>query len=213
MATTARTRRRPTTSLREAQKALTRQRLLEAALQEFAAYGYVGTTIDDIARAAGATRATFYLHFRAKSDLIREHIDALNAVNDEILAKLQKVAEDGSREAIEAWLENGFDFWEDFRPTASVVAEAVALEPSLRGDSDRNRNIGLKAISDGLRASGRVPEETLGARAILAYGQLDQCFMRWMSVGWEVERAHAIKVMASMWFVAFRDEPASGASA
>jgi AcrR family transcriptional regulator len=192
--------------LREAQKALTRQRLLDAAMQEFAAYGYVGTTIDDIARAAGATRATFYLHFKAKSDLIREHIDSMKTVVDRGLANLEKVAEDGSREAIEAWLVPGFDYWEEVRPTSHVIAEAVALEPSLRGDSDRNRTIGIKAIADGLRRSGRVPEETIQARAALCYGQLDECFKRWKDAGWEVDRAHAIKVMAAMWHTAFHDD-------
>ena len=57
-------------SLRDAQKQLTRSRLIDAAADSFRVRGYAATTIEDVASGAGATRATFYLHFRTKADLI-----------------------------------------------------------------------------------------------------------------------------------------------
>ena len=58
-------------SLREAQKALTRSRIVDAARAVFEREGYGGTSIGHIANAAAINRATFYLHFPGKADVFR----------------------------------------------------------------------------------------------------------------------------------------------
>ncbi|GGQ82970.1 TetR/AcrR family transcriptional regulator [Couchioplanes azureus] len=45
--------------------------ILDAALTVFCQYGYGKTTMQDVARAAGMSRAALYLHFRTKEDLFR----------------------------------------------------------------------------------------------------------------------------------------------
>lgn len=45
--------------------------ILDAALTVFCQYGYGKTTMQDIARAAGISRAALYLHFSSKEDLFR----------------------------------------------------------------------------------------------------------------------------------------------
>jgi len=60
--------RKPT--LRDAQKAHTRQRLLEAARNVFYREGYYGATVDQIVVEAGASRPTFYLHFKDKEEVL-----------------------------------------------------------------------------------------------------------------------------------------------
>ncbi len=60
--------RKPT--LRDAQKAHTRQRLLEAARNVFYREGYYGATVDQIVAEAGASRPTFYLHFKDKEQVL-----------------------------------------------------------------------------------------------------------------------------------------------
>lgn len=47
----------------------TRQRLLDAAEHVFLAQGVAGTSLNDIAQAAGTTRGAIYWHFRDKADL------------------------------------------------------------------------------------------------------------------------------------------------
>jgi AcrR family transcriptional regulator len=46
-----------------------RGRILDAAAEAFMRTGFAATTIDDIARAVGATKGLLYYHFRAKFDL------------------------------------------------------------------------------------------------------------------------------------------------
>ncbi|TDB83593.1 TetR/AcrR family transcriptional regulator [Actinomadura sp. KC216] len=49
-----------------------RSRLTEAGLQAFARYGYEKTTVDDVIRLAGTSRATFYRYFENKRALFHE---------------------------------------------------------------------------------------------------------------------------------------------
>lgn len=65
--------------LRDAQAAATRTRILEAALDEFVARGYPGTSVAAIARTAGVSPETIYATFgtkRAVVDALLEEIDA-----------------------------------------------------------------------------------------------------------------------------------------
>ncbi|MGI5414077.1 TetR family transcriptional regulator [Streptomyces chartreusis] len=50
----------------------TRQRILDAALDQFHLRGYNGTSVQDIVDAAGAPKGTFYNHFSSKQDLAVE---------------------------------------------------------------------------------------------------------------------------------------------
>lgn len=66
-----RSRTRPVTAQGES----TRRRLLDAALQDFLARGYVGARVEEITRRAGVAYGTFYRYFDSKSDAIRALAD------------------------------------------------------------------------------------------------------------------------------------------
>ncbi|MFG3513074.1 TetR/AcrR family transcriptional regulator [Streptomyces bobili] len=60
--------------------------ILDSALTVFHQYGYAKTTMQDIARAAGMSRAALYLHFAGKEELFRAgsrraHLRALGLVD------------------------------------------------------------------------------------------------------------------------------------
>lgn len=61
----------PKVPLREMQKVMTRERVVEAALHVFDAKGFTATTMDDIASEAALNRATIYLHFENKTQILR----------------------------------------------------------------------------------------------------------------------------------------------
>lgn len=60
----------------------TRNQLLDAAERVFLAKGVAGTSLNDIAQAAGTTRGAIYWHFRDKADLF-------NAMMDRVVMPLQ----------------------------------------------------------------------------------------------------------------------------
>lgn len=51
------------------------QRLMDAAFKVFGQYGYDKTSIDLLAKEAGYTKGTFYLHFKSKEDFFLEFMD------------------------------------------------------------------------------------------------------------------------------------------
>ena len=55
---------------RDKQRERTRQRLYEAALEVFRQDGVEAARVDDIAKTAGVSRATFYFHFPTKDDVL-----------------------------------------------------------------------------------------------------------------------------------------------
>ncbi|WP_110182888.1 TetR/AcrR family transcriptional regulator [Nocardioides solisilvae] len=82
-----------------------RTRLLEAAVQAFAAKGFHGTTTRDIATAAGMSPAALYVHHRSKEELLHEislagHRTALRiceeamGVDDDPRAQLEQLVRD-----------------------------------------------------------------------------------------------------------------------
>ena len=48
-----------------------RKAILKAAFEAFSSYGFRRTSMEDIARAAGMSRAALYLHYRNKEDIFR----------------------------------------------------------------------------------------------------------------------------------------------
>lgn len=59
-----------TKKIHEGAAELTKQKIIDAAVQRFAADGYQKTTIDKIARDAGVTKGAVYHHFKDKKDLL-----------------------------------------------------------------------------------------------------------------------------------------------
>ena len=67
----------------------TRDAILDAATDRFSAYGFRRTSMDDIAVAAGCSRASIYSHFGNKEDVFRE---LSRRLHDERLAAMEAAA-------------------------------------------------------------------------------------------------------------------------
>lgn len=61
-------------------------RILNAALSVFALYGYRRSSMEDIAKAAGMSRAALYQHFRNKDDILSRGVEAFFALAAQDLA-------------------------------------------------------------------------------------------------------------------------------
>lgn len=189
-------------SLRQAQKELTRQRLLDAGLQCFAAKGLAATTVEDIAQEAGATRATFYLHFGTKADLVAVLTENLLAGVTELNASLRPAIASGDRAAIAGWLAGAFDFWEQRRAVTAAQDEAAAVDRATADRRARSFGEGVDAIVAGLGDAKRFTPAGRRTRAVLMYAQLQNVFHRFMDAGWEIDRKETLAVMADMWLAA-----------
>jgi AcrR family transcriptional regulator len=186
--------------LREAQKQMTRRLLLDKGLEVFGEKGYAATTVDDIAVAAGTTRATFYLHFASKAELVR----ALVADTNEMLTgadvpPLTQVVQSGDRGHIRGWLARKFDQWAEIRPYVTVAHQAAASEADIQSTVDQWFDTAIEAMERGLDAAGRFEPSSRRARCSLAFGELEFLSRRWMRLGWTVDRDTALTMMTDSW--------------
>jgi AcrR family transcriptional regulator len=113
-----------------------RAELMDAARRIFAEHGYHDTTVEDITRAAGVAKGTFYLYFDEKRAIflaiIRELLDTIKAlgatVGDAVagehpLAFLER-AEEAAGRMMELFLAN--------RPLARLAwRESMGMDPAL----------------------------------------------------------------------------------
>ena len=112
------------TSIREQQRAFTRERLLQGGLKVFGSKGYNAATVDDIVGAVGASRATFYLHFHSKSDIVRELSSRLLPEVQGQYEQLDEVLADGSRRAMREWMTAAIE-WMERNETLQAASEAA----------------------------------------------------------------------------------------
>lgn len=134
-----------------------RQRILDAAADEFAAAGYEGARMERIARAAGCNKALPYFYFKSKEGLFRAVLDeGAHRRSEQMQAQPRSLAE-----AMTYWFERNMGEPKRIR---LVMQEALAPN-SAKGDDGARReylNEQLEAVrqfqSAGLLRSDLEPE-------------------------------------------------------
>jgi len=82
-----------------------RRKLIDAALHVIRAQGYAGATVDDMCRAAGVTKGSFFHHFKGKDDLALAAIDHWSAWTGDIFAGAPYQALEDPRERVLAYVD------------------------------------------------------------------------------------------------------------
>lgn len=117
-------------SLREAQKRLTRERLIAAGEAEFRIRGYNETTAENIASSAGTSRATFYVYFKSKAEVVLELMqrsapDVLSAYST-----LDAITKPNMKN-VRAWLRTTMALWETRRSDFTIMEQALANDDAV----------------------------------------------------------------------------------
>lgn len=186
-------------TLREAQKRMTREMLLDAGLEMFGRKGYAAATIDDIAKAAGATRTTFYLHFPSKADLVSQLLRRA----EEIMVStdgppLSEVAGSGDRELIRAWLDSRVARWDTIKPYMLASYEA-SHEPDVAERTEQWFEDVVGQMAAGLEQAGRFAPDVRRVRSILAFGELEYLSRRYFVIGWRIDRDIVMDELTASW--------------
>ena len=75
-----------------------REQILDVAIDVFGRSGYFGSSMNDIAEAAGVTKPVLYQHFDSKSDLYSALLDEVGARMLDAIAKATADATDGKQQ-------------------------------------------------------------------------------------------------------------------
>lgn len=139
--------------IREAQKELTRRRLMDAGLEVFNEKGFDAATVEEITERANAGRTTFYSHFTSKSDIavaiaVSETVD----LNASVSALGQ--ADPFSPESLQRWLD---DLEARFREDAMLVT-LVMLHTEVAQEFLHVQEATARNALDGWLAAGFIPK-------------------------------------------------------
>ncbi|MDI9916582.1 TetR/AcrR family transcriptional regulator [Rhodococcus sp. IEGM 1379] len=196
-------------TLRDEQKRATRAKLVDAARTLFEERGYAAVTVDDIASVVGCSRATFYVHFPSRVEMLKT-IGAAGMATSALASymDLDEVLDSGSRAEFTAWLEKSFDWFDENKRLLPAWDEAVALEPEFRITA----RDGISGLPDAMpKYLARWPadqQDEARLRVELLVTQLERFFTRWAVQGTiDVTRAQAAEVLTDIWFPALYGNP------
>lgn len=117
-------------SLRDLQRQATRSRLVETARHLFVAYGYTATRAEMIAREAGVSRATFYLHFRSKAELVSEIMRGIEPRITADYRRLDAILVGGGdpTDGVMRWFDEHLRFWDEHQAEFEAIQQALVHE-------------------------------------------------------------------------------------
>jgi AcrR family transcriptional regulator len=164
--------------LRERKKQATRVAIRDGAMKLFAAHGFGGTTIDQIAEAADVSRATVFSYFPTKEEIV--HGEGAAAI-DGLAARLrERPAGETTISVVRAWLDELAGWFEPelvlqqrlVRDVPTVGARRLqlfgaaerAIAESLAAELGRDEQLAARLAAAALVAGLRVAEETAAAR-------------------------------------------------
>jgi AcrR family transcriptional regulator len=160
----------------EARKAATRERIVEAALDQLAEGGYASTGIQTIAARAGVATGSVYRHFASKADLATEVFRRASA--RELAAVEAAAADDGrsARERVAAGAE-AFARRALAGPTQAYALIAEPVDPAVEAERlvfrRGYRDVFARTIEQGIER-GELPPfdtDTVGAAIVGALGE------------------------------------------
>ena len=148
-----------------------REQLLDVAMTAFAATGYHGTSMNDVAREAGVTKPVLYQHFASKRDLYIELVDdvASRLANDVVgAADAADTAVERTVNALTAY----FSFVEDNQREFQLLFGRAAPRDEDTANGSRMVESRMSAtIAEILRRWLDVEEVEVYARAIVAMSE------------------------------------------
>ncbi|MFJ2904136.1 TetR/AcrR family transcriptional regulator [Streptomyces sp. NPDC091279] len=189
----------PRRNLREEQKVLTHRRLLDAAVTVFAETSFLDARMEDIARAAGVTRATVYAHFPGKAEILDALVDHVYGLMGEAYAELAALPRWTPR-TVRAWLDGAEVRWREMAPVRRVTNAAA---PGAFRSLSEGRAQYLKAhesyvdllVTPPGRWRGTDPAEAR-QRAMMAVLQTESFFSLWIAADWPLETADPLRLPA-----------------
>jgi len=183
-------------TLRAEQRAYTQRRLTEAGLQVFHEHGYTQASIDQVVTAAGASRATFYLHFKSKAQLMERVITARQS---DLMGTYDRFAEIHSRSQLREWLSDVLAFASADRGRyINVLSQAALAEKSIARMQDKIFDDYTDAIMAGRSLSPR-QEERARVRVRLLILQLERLIFMWLVRGWNPEHEELVDALTDSW--------------
>lgn len=158
-----------------------RRQLMDVAMHAFADRGYHGTSMNDVAEAAGVTKPVLYQHFTSKQALYRELIDHLGSdLERAIMAAVN--AADGPRQQVEAGFRAYFRWATGQGAAFRVLFDDRNSEPELAAAVSKIEMLVADRVAGLIVVEGLTDDE----RQVLAFGVVglaESVSRHWLQLG------------------------------
>jgi AcrR family transcriptional regulator len=147
----------------------TRRKMMKAVHDLLAEGAFHEATVEEVADRAGVSRATVYLHFRSRLDMIDAICDAF-ADNEALQRAKGAIEEPDLTKAAEAAIENSVRFWASEDAVFAELYGVVAVDPAAqafveRQRADRRRH--MERLAHRLHAGKRLQRRALAQLMLL----------------------------------------------
>jgi AcrR family transcriptional regulator len=175
--------------------ALIRDRAREVFLRK----GYFGTTIDDIAEAAGLSRSSFYTYYPTKRDVLLTLGRATYQAMGEVLDEMNKVAEEGGDDAVARIVSLYLGLLDEHGGFLQVWGQAGFSDEELRRDGMRAKLTTARRLVAVFRKLGWIPDDEDPALVCLAFEVMWDRFWYYQKVaGLPATHAEVIGTLSSI---------------
>jgi len=110
----------------------TKEKILAAALDEFAAKGFAGTRVDQIAQAAGVNKAMIYYHFCGKQELFDQLFQSEMELVKKEIGLIMEQKDPNSREEMIGAVRTLLDYIGSKKKLLQVLMSAATLSTGLQ---------------------------------------------------------------------------------
>ncbi len=194
-----------------AQRAETRERLIEGAIRVFSAKGYVNSTVEDILSEAGVSRASFYAHFAGKAAVVEAMIENFAPIWQPAYVELSTMPHDLGQ--LTAWCRRNVALYRSNQPLCIIMTQAAAIEPDLYWKMSAYQDALTDQLAAGNPALAHLAHDKAGRlRAALALSQIDQACYFLAIRRWQEDPEAGVEAMAAQLHHFLTTEAARGKS-
>ncbi len=181
-------------SLRATQKELTRNRVIEAALEAFDARDFASTTMDDIAERANLNRGTIYLHFESKAEILKSAMQGMEPDEFELFKEFGAAQ---NRAELEATYDHGLTMWSRIGKIWLHARDAAATDGAMREWTEAVFNRQVRQVRRNFETRG-MDARSAEIRAMLVVCTWSEFMTRWAASPSPRKRRATIAALADL---------------
>lgn len=176
----------------------TRDQLLETAVRLFLERGYGGTTIDDIAEAAGMSRASFYTYFPSKREILLLAGVRSNRARMVAISTIADIPDRWALDDLKAWARAYLAFLDEYGGFQVVWSQAAWFDDELRSLGVSGSMKTAKIIGTHMRRLGAGHEVDLRVQGLAVLSMLDRFWYVWRKTQAPFDEALVVDGLATM---------------
>jgi AcrR family transcriptional regulator len=183
----------------------TRDNLVETAIRLFLERGYGGTTIDDIAEAAGMSRASFYTYFPSKREILLLAGVRSNRARTVAISTIAQVPDSWTLEDLKNWVRAYLAFLDEYGGFQLVWSQAAWFDDELRALGVKGSMNTARVIGVNLQRLGSTSDIDPNLQGLAVLSMLDRFWYVWRKTQAPFDEAGVVDGLAGMLRSLLRD--------